>query len=67
MLKSGNRGRGRPPKKPSERKNRSLRVPVTAAQKELIGRAVESLGIDFAAWARAMMLAEAARVLGESR
>jgi uncharacterized protein (DUF1778 family) len=61
-----NRGplRGRPPKKPSERKDETLRVPVTAAQKTTISRAAEATGQDFAAWARAVLLAEAGKVLG---
>lgn len=65
MPKSNKPARGRPPKKPSERKDETLRVPVTTAQKATISRAAEVAGEDFAAWARVVLLAEAGRVLGE--
>jgi uncharacterized protein (DUF1778 family) len=64
MPKTAKPARGRPPKKPSERKDETLRVPVTAAQKATISRAAEAAGQDFAAWARVVLLAEAGKVLG---
>jgi hypothetical protein len=40
-------------------------VPVTAAQKATIMEAAGATGEDFAAWARVVLLAEAAKVLGD--
>ena len=62
MKKIEKRGRGRPPKKPTERKDQDLRIPVTAAQKVVISKAVEKSGQDLAAWARSLLLAEAERM-----
>jgi hypothetical protein len=63
MPKNTKPARGRPPKKPSERKDETLRIPVTGAQKGTISRAAEATGQDFAAWARAVLLAESGKVL----
>ena len=66
MPKEEKRGRGRPPKKPADRKDQYLRIPVTVAQKATVDRAAVASGYDFAAWARATLLVEAGRVLGEN-
>jgi hypothetical protein len=63
MPKEQKRGRGRPPKKPSERKSEYLRIPVTTGQKGAVVKAAEQSGQDLAAWARAVLLAEAERVI----
>lgn len=66
MPKNEKRRRGRPPKKPAERKDETLRIPVTVGQKAAITKAAEKTGEDFAAWARTVLLAEADRVLWPS-
>jgi uncharacterized protein (DUF1778 family) len=54
--------RGRPMKKQSDRKDKDLRIPVTAEQKDFINRAATKAGGDFAAWARDILLREAREV-----
>jgi hypothetical protein len=66
MKKPQPKPRGRPPKKASERKSVDLRIPVTGAQKATIHQAVERTGEDFAAWARAILLSEAGKLLDEA-
>lgn len=63
MPKVHKRGRGRPPKKPSDRKDKYLRIPVTTGQKGAVVKAAEKSGQDLATWARAVLLAEAERVI----
>ena len=58
------RGMARPPKKPVDRKSYHLRVPLAAEQRALIETASQLTGQDKAAWARAVLL-EAARKLVE--
>ena len=49
----------RPPKKPEDRKDYHLRVPLTDAQLALIEQAVRLDGADKAGWARTILLAAA--------
>jgi len=52
----------RPPKKPEDRKTHHLRVPVTDAQRQIVEEAIKLEGLDFAEWARAILLDAAKRV-----
>jgi len=51
---------GRPPKNEDDKKNDPLRIPMTAAQKEIIRQAAQAVDQDMAAWARQILL-EAAK------
>jgi hypothetical protein len=53
----------RPTKPENERKRVDLRIPVTALQKDVIGRAAKSVNLDMAAWARAILIKEAEKQL----
>jgi hypothetical protein len=57
----------RPFKKPEDRKNVDLRIPVTAEQKRLIMDAVALDDVDMAAWARTILLAAARRRLEKEK
>jgi hypothetical protein len=57
--------RGRPPKKKSERKDKDLRIPVTAAQRDLANGAAAKIGLDFAEWARGILLREAQQIMAQ--
>jgi len=46
----------RPPKKPEDRKDVDLRIPVTQDQKKIIMRAAEVDQMDMAGWARMLLL-----------
>jgi hypothetical protein len=48
-------------KRPGERKDYHLRVPLSAAQRALIDQAVALEGLEKAGWARALLLAAAKR------
>ena len=52
---------GRPRKKPENRKDYKLRVPLDAAQRALVEQAVELDGADKAEWARTVLLDAARR------
>lgn len=45
-----------------ERKSVDLRIPVTSEQKDLVMDAARSVGLDMAAWARAILLKEAQKL-----
>jgi uncharacterized protein (DUF1778 family) len=49
----------RPPKKPGDRKDADLRIPVTTAQKATIQQAAAIAGSDMATWARTLLLESA--------
>jgi hypothetical protein len=54
----------RPPKNPEDRKSYQLHIPLTAAERALIERAVGlRRGRDKAGWAREVLLGEAERML----
>jgi hypothetical protein len=57
----------RPFKKPEDRKNVDLRIPVTAEQKRLIMDAVALDDVDMAAWARTILLTAARRRLDKEK
>jgi len=61
----GKKRRGRPPKKPTQRKDVDLRIPVTADQKALIMRAARADGADMAAWVRPILLLAAELAVDE--
>jgi hypothetical protein len=48
-------------KKPAERKDYHLRIPLSAVQRALIEKAVALEGLEKAGWARALLLAAARR------
>jgi hypothetical protein len=52
----------RPFKKPEDRKNYHLRVPLTEAQRQLIESACHTLGEDMAKWSRDILLDAAKRI-----
>jgi hypothetical protein len=54
---------GRPPKDPSQVKNVDLRIPVTAAQKQLVADAMAVDGREFSGWARDLLLGAAQAIL----
>ena len=54
---------GRPRKEPGERKDYHLRVPLTDAQHSLIEQAAAMVEQDKAAWARALLLEGAKKLL----
>jgi hypothetical protein len=54
---------GRPPKDPALRMTADLRIPVTAAQKQIIADAMTLNGSEFAAWAREVLLTNAQAML----
>jgi hypothetical protein len=56
---------GRPLKKPENRKDYKLRVPLDAAQRALMELAVELDGADKAEWARAILLDAAKRTVAK--
>jgi hypothetical protein len=56
----------RPPKKPEDRKDYHLRVPLTQAQRALVDAAAQAEGQEKAAWARTILLAAAKKQLGTS-
>ena len=58
---------GRPRKKPGERKDYHLRVPLTDAQRELVEGAAKLGDLDMAAWARSVLLEVAKREIAKSR
>jgi len=60
---------GRPRKKPEDRKDYHLRVPLDEAQRALIDRAAELAHEDKAEWARTVLLDAAKRMVacGKSR
>jgi len=53
-------------KRPGERKDYHLRVPLSAAQRALIDKAVALEGLEKAGWARALLLAAAKRRIAKS-
>lgn len=53
-------------KKPGERKDYHLRVPLSAAQRALIEKAVALEGTEKAGWARTLLLAAARRRIAKS-
>jgi uncharacterized protein (DUF1778 family) len=53
----------RPTKKPSQRKDDDLRIPMTAGQKHLIKAAAELMNLEMAAWARPLLIRAAESVL----
>jgi uncharacterized protein (DUF1778 family) len=53
----------RPKKKPEDRKDYHLRVPLTDAQRQLIEAASNAESQDLAAWSRAILLDAAKRVV----
>jgi hypothetical protein len=55
--------RGRPKKKPADRKTVDLHIPVTRQQKEQIYAALG--GVEFAGWARETLLRAARELRGE--
>jgi hypothetical protein len=57
----------RPRKKPEDRKDYHLRVPVTPAQLAVIEEAVRLEGEDKASWARAVLLAAAKKCINRTR
>ena len=58
---------GRPPKDKSLLMNESLRITLTADQKDLIERAAKLVGLDMTAWARPILLEMAKTAVGGSR
>ena len=62
-----NVGMARPRKEKSDRKDYDLRIPLTAAQKELIVQAARAEGVDTAAWARPILLQAAGRRIGPEK
>jgi hypothetical protein len=59
-------GMARPKKDPQLLKNVDLRIPVTAAQKQLVMDATAGQGAEFAAWAREVLLQAASEQIGKS-
>ena len=57
----------RPPKKPEDRKDYHLRVPLTVGQLAVIEEAVQLEGEDKAGWARAVLLAAAKKRIDGAR
>jgi hypothetical protein len=55
----------RPRKAKGERKDADLRIPLTAAQKELIVEAARLEGVDMAAWGRPILLRAAQERIAE--
>jgi hypothetical protein len=53
--------RGRPPKKPSERKTAMMLIPMTDAEKQQIVDAAESIDAKPVTWARDVLLRAAKR------
>jgi hypothetical protein len=60
-------GLARARKNPDERKEYHLRVPLTAAQRALIEKAVQLDGTEKAGWARAILLTAARRRIAKSK
>jgi hypothetical protein len=57
---------GRPPKDKALLLSQSMRITLTADQKQLIERAARSAGLDMAAWARPILLQAARAVVGDT-
>ena len=55
----------RPHKDPASRKSVDLRIPVTEAQKQIVSEAMAKLDVEFAGWARTLILTTAEGVLSE--
>lgn len=55
------------PLKTGPKMDKDLRIPVTAEQRELVRRAVDTLGMEMAAWARPLLLEAAERVLAQKK
>ena len=55
------------PKKPEDRKNYHLRVPLTPGQRALIEEAVKVDHDDKAGWARAVLLSAAKRTIAKNK
>jgi len=55
----------RPSKKPEDRKDVDLRIPVTSDQKKTITQAAELAGMDMAGWARLLLLKAAYQQIGK--
>jgi len=58
---------GRPRKKPGDRKDYHLRVPLTDTQRELVEEAAKLSDQDMAAWARLILLEAAKRRIAKGR
>lgn len=56
----------RPPKKPEQRMDVDLRIPVTAAQKDLVQQAAMAAGMDMASWARPILHEAAKREIAKT-
>ena len=59
-------GMTRSRKNPEERKSYHLRVPLSAAQRTLLEKAVTLEGVEKASWARAILLAAARKRIARS-
>jgi hypothetical protein len=57
---------GRPPKDKALLLSQSMRITLTAEQKQLIERAAKSAGVDMAAWARPILVQAAKAHLGDT-
>jgi hypothetical protein len=53
--------RGRPPKAPEDRKETSMRIPITEAEKEAIEQAAKAREVKPITWARDVLLRAAKR------